>query len=327
LIVLSLGALRISPGVPSFLSLLSANYLAVYFICFHKPSGGIFMSKVAVVTDSTAYIPAELTEGLPVYSVPLQVIWGSETFRDGIDLKPSEFYTRLQNTKVMPSTSQATPAVFNQLYQQLLDEGYQIISMHISAKLSGTLDSATQAKENFPGASIELIDTETTSMAMGFQVLSVARAAAQGATLQECVELSNQARTKTGVLFAVNTLEFLRRGGRIGGAAAFLGTALNLKPILELRNGRIEAVERVRSMNKAIDRLLDLFEERTGGNKPVRIASLHANAPDEAVRLLERARQRFGEGDVSDSTCSEISPVLGTHTGPGCLGLTFMAGM
>jgi DegV family protein with EDD domain len=287
----------------------------------------MFMSKVAVVTDSTANIPAELTEGFPIYSVPLQVIWGASTYRDGIDLQASEFYTKLQNTKVMPSTSQATPAVFTELYGKLIEEGYQIVSIHISGKLSGTLDSAEQAKREFPNEKIELVDSETTSMALGFNVLNVARAAAQGATLPECVDLANQARTKTGILFAVNTLEFLRRGGRIGGAAAFLGTALNLKPLLELRNGRIEAVERVRTMNKAIDRLLDLFEERIGGNKPVRIASLHANAPAEALQLLERARQRFGEGDISASTYSEISPVLGTHTGPGCMGLAFLAGM
>jgi DegV family protein with EDD domain len=285
------------------------------------------MAKVAVVTDSTAYIPEDLTKGYPIYSVPLQVIWGAETYKDGIDIQPADFYKRLQNTKVMPSTSQATPAVFNDLYSRLLEEGYQIISIHISGKLSGTLDSATQAKANYPGAAIELVDSYTTSMAMGFQALNVARAAADGASLQECVDLAHQARTKTGVLFAVNTLEFLRRGGRIGGAAAFLGTALNLKPLLELRNGRIEAVERVRSMNKAIDRLLDLFEERVGGQKPVRISSLHANAPEEARQLLERARQRFNAEDVAVSTLSEISPVLGTHTGPGCLGIAYMVGM
>jgi DegV family protein with EDD domain len=285
------------------------------------------MAKVAVVTDSTANIPLELRKGFPIYSVPLQVIWGSDTFRDSIDIQPNEFYDRLKTSKANPTTSQATPAVFNELYGQMIEEGYQIISIHISEKLSGTLDSATQAKQNYPAAHIELVDSFTTSMALGFQVLTVARAAADGASLQDCIELANQARTKTGVLFAVQTLEFLRRGGRIGGAAAFLGTALNLKPLLELRNGRIEAVERVRTMNKAIDRLLDLFEERIGGQKPVHIASLHAKAPEEAAQLLERARQRFGVVDIPEATLSEISPVLGTHTGPGCLGLAFMAGM
>lgn len=285
------------------------------------------MAKVAVVTDSTAYIPSETMDGYPVYSAPLQLIWGEQTYRDGVDITPTEFYERLPQAKVTPTTSQATPAAFNEIYQKLLDEGYEILSVHLSGKLSGTLDSATQAKENFPGAKIALIDTETTAMAMGFQVLAAARAAKQGASLEECVGLMEQMRGKTGVLFVVSNLEFLRRGGRIGGAQAFLGTALNLKPILELRGGKIEAVERVRTMSKAIDRLIDLFEERIGDRRPIRIASLHAAAPEEARLLLERTRQRFSEDEVVETVYSEISPVLGTHTGPGTIGLAYMAGM
>lgn len=285
------------------------------------------MAKVAVVTDSTAYIPRETMDGYPIYSAPLQLIWGDQTYRDGLDITPTEFYERLPQAKVTPTTSQATPAAFLDLYGKLLDEGYEILSLHLSGKLSGTLDSATQAKENFPGAKIALVDTETTAMAMGFQVLAAARAAKQGASLNECVSLAEQMRGKTGVLFVVSNLEFLRRGGRIGGAQAFLGTALNLKPILELRGGKIEAVERVRTMSKAIDRLIDLFEERIGDRRPIRIASLHAAAPEEARLLLERTRQRFSEDEVVETVYSEISPVLGTHTGPGTIGLAYMAGM
>jgi DegV family protein with EDD domain len=163
-------------------------------------------------------------------------------------------------------------------------------------------------------------------MAMGFPALAAAKAAAAGATMEECKSIVERGCSQSGVLFAVSTLEYLRRGGRIGGAAAFLGTALNLKPILELREGKIEAVERVRTMNKAIDRLLDLFEERIGTRRPVQIAALHANAPEEARKLLERARQRFDQSDISAAVLSEVSPVIGTHTGPGCMGLAFQAG-
>jgi DegV family protein with EDD domain len=267
-----------------------------------------------------------MMDGYPISVAPLQVIWGGEIFRDGIDIQPAEFYTRLQHAKVMPTTSQATPAAFIEIYRRLLDEGYDILSAHISSKLSGTLDSATQALEHFPGARIELVDTLTTSMALGFPVLQVAKAAQQGATLTECKILLEKGSQNSGVLFAVSTLEFLRRGGRIGGAQAFLGTALNLKPILELRNGKIEAIERVRTMSKTIDRLLDLFEERVDGRRPINIGALHANAPVEAQQLLERARQRFSESDVKFSILSDVSPVLGTHTGPGCIGLAFTAG-
>jgi len=285
------------------------------------------MTKVALVTDSTAYIPGNLTNQFNLQNVPLQIIWGEQTLRDGVDIQPAEFYTRLQESKVNPTTSQPSPAAFIDVYQRLLDEGFEILSIHISGKLSGTMDSAVQAKAHFPGSPIELVDSNTTSMSMGFQVLAAARALQQGASLIECKQVAEKSREYTGVLFAVQTLEYLRRGGRIGGAAAFLGTVLNLKPILELRNGRIEPVERVRTMNKAVDRLLDLFQERVGDRKPVRIACVYSSSPEDARTLLERARQRFDPADVADLMIAPVSPVLGVHVGPGCMGLAYMAGM
>jgi DegV family protein with EDD domain len=281
------------------------------------------MSKVAVVTDTTAYIPQELCDGLPIYTAPLQIIWGQETFRDVVDIQPAAFYDRLQNAKVMPTTSQPSPAVFIDIYQKLLDQGYDIVSAHISSKLSGTLDSAIQARQHFPGARIELVDSLTTSMCLGFPVLIAARAALQGATMEECKALIETGTANSGVLFAVATLEFLHRGGRIGGASAFLGTAFNLKPILELREGRIEAVERVRTMNKATDRLVDLFVERVGHHRPARIAVLHGNVPDTAQMLMDRVLQRFPKSDVTEAVLTEVSAVVGAHTGPGVLGLAF----
>ncbi len=287
--------------------------------------------SVVIVTDSTAYIPAELIQPLPVEVVPLQVIWGNETFRDGVDLQPDEFYTRLQSAAVMPTTSQPSPAAFYEVYRNLLEQGHEILSVHISAYLSGTFDSATQARQRFPGQRIELVDTNTTSMAMGFQVLAAARAAKQGATLTECKAIVEAGQGHTGVLFAVNTLEFLKRGGRIGGAAAFLGTVLNLKPLLELRDGRIEAVERVRTMSKAMDRLLDLFEAQvlaqhnTPNSASLRIAAVHASAPEEAAQLLERAHKRLGLHEGADMIVAPVSPVIGTHVGPGCIGLAFLS--
>lgn len=284
------------------------------------------MSKVALVTDSTVNIPGELASNYPIFIAPLQLIWGDRTYQDGVDITPSKFYTRLPDAKVMPTTSQPAPAVFIDLYQKLIDQEYDILSVHISSRLSGTVDSALQARQQFPGKRIEIVDSTTTAMAMGFPILLAAKAAVQNATLEECKTLVEQACSQSGVYFVVSTLEFLRRGGRIGGAAAFLGTALNLKPILELKDGHIDAIERVRTMNKAIDRMLDLFEEKADGRKPIHISALHANALNEANTLLERARQRFDVNDVADAVVAEISPVLGAHSGPGCLGLAFMAG-
>ncbi|KPL82616.1 hypothetical protein SE15_10955 [Thermanaerothrix daxensis] len=285
------------------------------------------MSKVAVVTDSTAYIPRSLSQGLPIYVVPLQVVWGEETYRDGIDIQPLEFYTRLKTAKVMPSTSQPSPEAFRQVYATLLEEDYDIVSIHISAKLSGTLDSAIQAREMLKSERIALIDSKVTAMALGYHVLSVARAAAQGASFEACKDLAERAVNHTGAVFVVSTLEFLHRGGRIGGAAAFLGTALNLKPLLELRDGRVEAVERIRTMRKALERLLELLDERVGQRSPLRLACLHANAPEEAEALMERVRQRYPQERLVELVMAEVSPVIGTHTGPGTVGIAYMAGM
>jgi len=180
------------------------------------------MSKVAVVTDSTAYIPKALSEGLPIYVVPLQVVWGEETYRDGVDIQPLEFYTRLKTAKVMPTTSQPSPEAFRQVYATLLEEGYDIVSIHISAKLSGTLDSAIQARAMLKSERIELVDSKVTAMASGYHVLSVARAAAQGATFEECKPLAPQAVNHTRAVFVVGTLEFPHPARRLGGAGASL---------------------------------------------------------------------------------------------------------
>jgi DegV family protein with EDD domain len=282
------------------------------------------MSKVAIVTDSSAYIPNDILKEYPISVAPQVLIWGNESYEDGVDIQPGEFYTRLKDAKVMPSSSQVTPASFHKIYKRLLDEKYDILAILIAEKLSGTIASAKQAKEFFPDAVIEIFDSNSTAMAMGYQVLAVARALAKGASLQEGLALAENARDHTGVVFTVDTLEFLRRGGRIGGAAAFLATALNIKPILELRDGRIEPIEKVRTRKKALDRLVELVEDRSAGLRPIRLATLHANAQSDAESLLETARVKF---DAIESIFSEVSPVIGSHAGPGTVGLAYMAGM
>ncbi len=285
------------------------------------------MPKVMIVTDSTAYIPHDVIAGLPVKIVPLQLIWGDEQFRDGVDIQPSAFYERLQTAEIMPSTSQTTPGTFIDMYQELVAQKYEIFSLHISAKLSGTIDSAIQAKELLHLEKIEIFDSEASGMALGFQVLAVARAAANGASLKECLQIAKKARDHTGILFAVRTLEFLHRGGRIGGAAAFVGTMFNLKPILELRDGKIESIDKVRTMSKALDRVVELLMAKVEGQYPVRVSVQHANAYAEAELLLEKIKEKFPNGKISETMISEVSPVIGTHTGPGLLGISYMYGM
>jgi DegV family protein with EDD domain len=282
------------------------------------------MTKVALVTDSTANIPAEYVQRYNIQVAPQILVWGNETYRDGVDMQSEEFFRRLSSAKVMPTTSQASPQSFHDIYKQLLQQDFSILTVVLSEELSGTLISARQARERFPGAPIEIIDSRTTAMAMGYIVLLAARAAEEGATLDECKALAEAACKNTGVIFTVDTLEFLHRGGRIGGAARLLGTALNLKPILEVVNGRVEPVERVRTRKKSLSRVIELVEERIAGRQPVRMATLHANAPEAAQQLLEEANQRF---HAVESIFAEVSPVVGNHAGPGTVGLTFLAGM
>jgi len=281
------------------------------------------MAKFAVVTDSTAYIPTEYTKKHHISVAPQVLIWGDETFRDGVDISPDEFYRRLKTSKVMPSTSQVSPATMQSVFQPLVDQGCEILGIFVSSKLSGTLQSAAQAKEMMgnAGEKVTLVDSLSTAMALGFQVLSAARALENGANLKEVVELAVKTHERTGVFFAVDTLEFLHRGGRIGGAQRFIGSALNLKPILALQGGRVEGVERIRTKNKAHDRILELVSEQVKGKSNIRIATLHANAAEDAKTLLERAKQEL---NPVETIFTEVSPVVGTHAGPGTIGLAFM---
>ena len=279
------------------------------------------MSKVAIVTDSTGYIPKDLIDQYRIPVAPLVVIWGDETLRDDIDIKPVEFYNRLKTAKVMPSTSQPPVVDFTKIFERLHGEGYQILAILISNLLSGTIASAEQAKKELPDATIEIFDSKTTAMAMGFQVLAAARAAADGASLAECLSAVGKTRANSGVLFAVDTLEFLHRGGRIGGASRYLGTALQLKPLLTIEEGKIEALERVRTKKKAHSRLSDIVVERLTGKPNIRLATLHANAAEDANALLVKTSDRL---EVVEKIYSEVSPVIGTHVGPGTVGLAYI---
>ena len=189
---------------------------------------------IAFVTDSTAYIPAALVKQYAIGVAPQVLIWNGETFRDGIDIQPDEFYARLRTAKTMPTTSQVSVVTMQEIFTGLVEKGFEVLGVFISAKLSGTMQSCIQARDALGSAAgkVTLVDSNSTAMAMGFLVLAAARAAEQGATLADCVALVEKGRDHVGVYFAVDTLEFLHRGGRIGGAQRFIGSALNLKPIL-----------------------------------------------------------------------------------------------
>jgi DegV family protein with EDD domain len=283
------------------------------------------MSKVAVVTDSSAYIPTELCKKTNISVVPLSVIWGDESFYDGITITPSQFYTRLKDAKIMPTTSQAAPQDMRKTFSDLLEQDYDIMGIFISEKLSGTMASAIQARDELSSAKdkISIFDSETIAMALGFQALTVARAAQDGASLVDCQKLAEQVRPNTGVYFAVETLEFLHRGGRIGNAQWLLGAALNMKPILTIKEGKVDSADRVRTLSKAHERVIELVAEKCAGKSNIRLATLHANAEANAKSVLKKASEKLS---AVESIFSEVSPAIGTHTGPGTVGLAYCAG-
>jgi DegV family protein with EDD domain len=284
------------------------------------------MSKVAIVTDSTAYIPTDLVMQLNITVVPLILIMGEESFKDGVEMQPEDFYRNMARSRVVPTTSQPSILSMKNAFEGLLDQGFDVLGIFISSKLSGTVESALQAREIIKKGKdrIAIVDSLATTMAMGLPVLTTARAAEAGENLVECQKLAEKARDQTCVMFVVETLEYLRRGGRIGGAQAMLGTMLNIKPILGLQDGRIVAVEKIRTKQKALARMLDLMEEKTSGRTPVRLATIHADSEAEALVLLETARKRL---NPIESFCRPLSPVIGTHVGPGTISIAIMTGI
>lgn len=280
--------------------------------------------QVAVVTDSSPYLPAHVLDQYPIHVVPLVVIWGEEHYADGVDITPEEFYSRLESSEVMPSTSQPSVADFQQVFQTLHHQGFKILAVLLSEQLSGTMSSAVQARKLLPEAEIDIVDSESVAMACGFQVLSAARAAAQGASLQECKRAALQARERSGVIFVLDTLEFLHRGGRIGGAKRFFGTLLQVKPVLAIEDGVVISVDQVRTHKKALERIVEIVQNRTRGHEHVRLATLHANNRTTAENILEEAAAII---QPQETFFTEVSPVIGTHAGPGAVGLAYLLDM
>lgn len=281
------------------------------------------MPRTAIVTDSTTYIPQDLVKKYGIYVAPQQIIWGTETFRDGVDMSPTRFYERLKNDKENPKTSQASPGTFKELFSEALKSADSVLTIVLSNKLSQTFNSANLAKSEFPGAQIEVVDSLATAMATGFMALAAARAAAEGKSLAELKKMAEDSISKVGVVFVVDTLDYLHRGGRIGGAQKFIGNALNVKPVLELRDGRVEPLERVRTKKKAVEFMINTIAGRVAGKGPLQLATIHANAEAEARELLAAATEKL---KPVEALLTEVSPAIGAHTGPGTVGLAWRVG-
>jgi len=281
------------------------------------------MSKVLILTDSTAYLPETYIQTLPIRVTPLVLNWEGKTYRDGIDILPNEFYARLAKASTLPTTSQLSAVELQQKYQAALDEGYDVLGLFISSGLSGSYQAAELAKQTIASERVQVLDTKLVSMALGFQVLAAARAAADGASLSDCLAVAKDAYTKIEVYFTVDTLKYLHAGGRIGSAKRIFGTALDVKPLLQINDGKIDLVASVRSHSKAVERMIEMVKHDIDGRTPLRISVFHALADEEAASLTTRLQQEL---NPIENIPSFVSPVIGTHVGPGTISIAFMAG-
>ena len=283
------------------------------------PTGPSPAKPVRVVTDSTADLPAELAAELAITVVPLQVIFGEETFRDGVDLTSEEFFRRLQEATELPSTSQPSVGDFQQVYEGLAETTDHIISIHMSSRLSGTVEAARQAARACADrCQVEVIDSATVSMAMGFAVIAAARAAREGADLAACTQTARSVLGRQHIAVALDTLEYLRRGGRIGRAQAFVGGILRLKPILTLRDGEAYPLARVRTHRKAMEEILRISLDH---GQLEEAAVMHANAPEDARTLADELSRRCPGVPVHTRS---LGPVLGVYGGPGLVGIAIV---
>lgn len=277
--------------------------------------------RVTVVTDSTSYLPAGLAEQLGVRVVALQVRLGDRTGLEGIDVSPADVTAALR-ARVPVTTSRPSPAEFVEEYRQALAGGAEsVVSLHLSAELSGTCDSARLAAAELGGddeARIRVIDSRSAAMALGFGVLAAARAAAGGGSVAEVERQARASLDSTRALFYVDSLEWLHRGGRIGAAAARFGTALAVKPLLHLSDGRIVPLEKVRTTSKAIARLVQLAVT-AAAERPVDVAVQHLAAPERAADLARQLRQALPT--LRELYESEVGAAVGAHVGPGLLGI------
>ncbi len=274
---------------------------------------------VKIVTDSTADLPRDLVKKYDISVVPLTVRFGTETYLDGVDLSADQFFKKLVSSPVLPATGAPSPGTFGELYKSILAKGDHVASIHISNKLSATCASATTAKGNLPaGSPVEVIDTPSVSMGLGLIVLRAAAAAAAGAKLPEVAGLVKEMMTKIRLCGAFDTLEYLHKGGRIGRAQAFLGSMLNLKPIVVVQEGEVHPLERVRTRAKAVGHLLKLVED---SKKVEELAVLHATTPSDMEDLARRV-EAIVPG-VAVHRC-QFGPVLGTYVGPGILAVAFL---
>lgn len=277
------------------------------------------MGKIAILTDSTAYLEKDYVKKHNVHVIPLNLHWDEDLYKDNVDITSDEFYNRLKTSATIPSTSQPTLGDFEVILKGLASENETIIAVLLSSGISGTVDSALMAQKSLTDISVEVIDTKATGGGLALIVNAVVDAIEGGKTAKEAITLANKIIATMSTYFVVDTLKYLHKGGRIGGASRYFGTALDIKPILTLNSeGKIDALEKVRTKKKAVNRLIELVKEKANGKKS-RIAIYHAMA----LKECEAMRDTFNEVlDCHKIEIYPLSPVIGAHVGEGTIGVS-----
>ncbi len=277
------------------------------------------MSKVRIVTDSTADLPAEILEKYQIEVVPLNIHIDNEVYKENVEISSDEFFVKLPLAKALPRSSQPSPADFIGVYKSVLDQADSIISIHISENLSGPLGAASIAARSLEGADITIVNSQHVSMGLGLIVLEAAKAAAAGADKEEILRVIDDAKENVRVIFVVDTLEYLEKNGRIGKAQAFLGSILSIKPVLGVQGGFIVPVEKMRGSKKALKRLVEIARDQVPGSR-IRAALVHGAAPEKVDFVLENLRSVFDEVEVIRAS---VGPIVGLHAGPGVMGFMY----
>jgi DegV family protein with EDD domain len=286
---------------------------------------------IRIVTDSGAHLPQEVRRQFSIPVVPLIVLFGAKAYKDEVELSNDQFYEMLQREKVHPTTSAPAPADFIDVWRPLLDSGEEIVTLLLPTGLSATFASAATAKSQLEAERgkplpITLVDSKWLSMAMGFQAIAGARAACVGQTREQVAAAMTALDSRMTLVFLLDTLEYLRRGGRIGKGQAFLGAMFHIKPLLQIANAQVEPLERARSRKAGMNRLVDLVTDPPHkdsplvGSGPLHVAVLHAGAPKDAEYLENEVRARF---NIAELYIAHIGPAIGVHSGPQAVGLAF----
>ncbi len=277
---------------------------------------------IKIVTDSTADVPQELMERYDIREVPINIQFGTETYQEGIEIDRSTFLRKLDEYPVMPTSSQPSPGQLVEVYRPLVEEGHSIISIHVTSKHSGTCQSAELAKsllaESLPEADIEVFDSLSISIGTGYQVLAAARAAEEGQSMADIVEMLEGIRDRMFLYLTPSTLKYLQKSGRVGKLAGALASLLNVKPVIKVEDGVLEAFQNVRTRSKAIDRMVELTAEAVGTTEPLKIGIPHAEVPEEAEELGKRLESTF---NVDEMMVVPLACSLTVHGGPGIVGL------